>query len=144
MLPCLDRITDEQWRVVRYLCVGGWNTVFGMGVYALLHTAFGEKTHYLLLAIPANILAITNAFICYKLFVFKTSGTNLLLEYLRCYLVYGGGALVNMGILWLAVSYWGWHPSLANILATTIITIISYFGHKLFTFRMSNRHSQDE
>ena len=58
---------------IRYVIVGGWNTVFGVGCYTLLLIIFGQK-HYLLLGIFSNIIAVTNAFLCYKYFVFKTKG----------------------------------------------------------------------
>lgn len=125
---------DEFRRVFRYLLVGGWNTLFGMGVYALLFFCFGKHVNYLVLAIPANILAITNAYICYKLIVFKTRG-NILREYLKCYLVYGFSALLGMGLLFLAVELGGLHPVVANVAITGLTVAVSYVGHRFFSFR---------
>ena len=50
----------------RYLLTGAWNTLFGIGIYTLLYGLLGDRVHYLILGIPANILSITNAFLCYK------------------------------------------------------------------------------
>ena len=111
----------EFFRVIRYLLAGGWNTVFGVGLY-------------LFWAVLVNILAITNAFLCYKFFVFRTKG-NFLREYLKCYLVYGAGALLGLAGLFLLVSIAGMNPVRANILITGITVILSYFGHKYFSFR---------
>lgn len=124
---------------LRYLMAGAWNTFFGIGVYTLLYVLLGHRIHYLLLGIPANILAITNAFICYKFFVFKTKG-NIIPEYLKCYAVYGLGSLTGMLLLALLVQGLGLHPVAANILATVIIIVFSYFGHKYFSFK-NGRHS---
>ncbi len=139
------RSNAEFRRVVRYLVVGGWNTVFGLAIYALLFEIFsrrlaftlmiGEKDYlYLALSIPANILAITNAYICYKLFVFKTRG-NILREYFRCYIVYGSSMLLAMAGLYILVTLLGFHPILANVLLTFLTVSMSYLGHKFFSFR---------
>lgn len=132
-LPLLNRLSPRQYEVLAYLAAGGWNTLFGIGLYALAYRLFGEKVHYLLLAVPVNIAAITNAFCCYKLFVFRTEG-NWLREYLRCYLVYGGGSLAGMGLLWLFTELFGMSPAYANILGTAVVVTASYFGHKYFSF----------
>ena len=120
---------------IRYVIVGGWNTVFGVGCYTLLLIIFGQK-HYLLLGIFSNIIAVTNAFLCYKYFVFKTKG-NFFREYFRCYLVYGAGMLSGMAEMYLCVSILGFDAIYSNLAITGINFIISYIGHKYFSF-----HSQ--
>jgi putative flippase GtrA len=117
-----------------YLIVGGWNTLFGIGLYAVCYHLFGGQVHYLVIAVPVNIVAITNAYICYKVFVFKTCG-NYLHEYLKCFLVYGVGALVAMGLLWVLVTFAAICPDWANLFATGFVAVVSYFGHKYFSFR---------
>lgn len=120
-------------RPLRYLVVGGWNTLFGAAVYALLYYLWGERVHYLVLLIPANILAITNAFFGYKFLVFNSRG-KFWREYLRCYVVYGGAALFNAVMLYLLVTYLRISPPLANFLCIFSSTVISYFAHKNFSF----------
>ena len=73
----------EFFRVIRYLLAGGWNTVFGVGLYTAVYELWGTSGNYLFWAVLVNILAITNAFLCYKFFVFRTKG-NFLREYLKC------------------------------------------------------------
>lgn len=129
---CLLR--DPAYTVLRYLLAGAWNTFFGIGIYTLLYGLWGDRIHYLVLGIPANILAISNAFLSYKFFVFQTKG-NFLREYLKCYAVYGCGSLAGMILLALLVQGLGLHPVAANILATGLIIAFSYFGHKYFSFQ---------
>ena len=64
---------DIKSQSIRYLTTGLWNTLFGILVYTALIKIFGEN-RYLLLAVLSNIISITNAYICYKIFVFKTKG----------------------------------------------------------------------
>lgn len=117
----------------RYLIVGGWNTVFGMVVYAGLYSWLGQRTHYLVLLIPSNILAITNAYFCYKLLVFKTHG-NILREYFRCYIVYGSMMLVGSSLMFALVEWLRVPPIVANCACIILTTIFSYLSHRNYSF----------
>ena len=130
--------SEEIHRVARYLIVGGWNTLFGVGVYTVLYELLHSRVNYLVLMIPANILAVTNAYIGYKLFVFKTKG-NYIREYLRCYVVYGGGIALSFALMYLLVSVLGLHPILAQFPCVLVSILGSYVGHKHFSF--GNRSS---
>ena len=132
---------EEFRRIALYLVVGGWNTVFGIAVYTALVLLFGER-HYLLLGIPANVLAITNAFLCYKYIVFRSKGP-FWQEYLKCYIVYGGMALVGMAEMYLLVDCCRIPPIYANIAATFLNIAISYFGHKYFSFGKSKQNCHE-
>ena len=118
---------------IRYAIVGVWNTIFGLGCYTALLLLF-PKVHYLLLGVVSNILAITNAFLCYKFLVFKTKG-HFLTEYLRCYVVYGGGMLAGMCGMFVCVTILGFNAIWSNIFMTSVIFVFSYCGHRFFSFR---------
>lgn len=118
---------------VRYVIGGAWNTVFGIGCYTVLIIIFGQE-HYLLLGLFSNILAITNAFLCYKYFVFKSKGP-FWQEYFRCYLVYGSNMLIGMAEMYVCVSLLGFDAICSNLAVTVINFVVSYFGHKYFSFR---------
>jgi len=124
---------EEIRQIVLYLIVGVWNTLFGIVVYAILYKFLHRYVNYLILMVPTNILAITNAYFCYKFFVFKTRG-NYISEYLRCYIVYGGSIVLSFVLMFLLVSIFGLHPVLAQCLCVVIPTIFSYIGHKNFSF----------
>ncbi len=89
----------------RYLLVGGFNTLFGYGTFALtlflLNHVVPQRFLYLtviaasLLSTPLNI---TVAYFGYKLFVFKTRG-NYLIEWFKCFGVYGLGMLPGLLVL---------------------------------------------
>ena len=92
----------------RYLLVGGFNTLFGycsfLLILKLLATVIPAR-FLSLTAIAASIIStplnITVAYFGYKFFVFKTKG-NYLLEWLKCFAVYGTGmipGLVALGAL---------------------------------------------
>ena len=121
---------------VRYLVAGGCNTLFGYGVYALLNWQLAERLPlgYMAAAVLSNVCAITFSYLTYKFFVFRTRG-NYVREYLRCYLVYGGMALLGLALLPLFVEGFGINSYLAPILTMPVTILASYFGHRDFSFR---------
>jgi putative flippase GtrA len=128
---------------VRYLLVGGFNTVFGYSVFALLNWLFRGlgSFAYMYAWLLANIIAITAAFLAYKWFVFRTRG-NYLIEWLRCFGVYGSGLLfgaVALPITVILLRRTMHQPELAPYLAVAVLTIVtvflSFLGHKHFSFR---------
>lgn len=84
--------------------------------------------------IPSTILAITNAYICYKLFVFKTKG-NILIEYFKFYLVYGVSTLLSFGIMYCLVSGLKIPPIIAQFPCIALTTLFSYVSHHNFSFK---------
>lgn len=90
---------------IRYISVGIWNTIFGYISYALFLFLFSHllPQRFLYLAVVVASLVstpinITMAYFCYKFIVFRTTG-NYLLEWLRCFAVYGVGMLPGLLIL---------------------------------------------
>lgn len=118
---------------IRYLLAGGWNTVFGYMVSVGLYYLLSEYIHLIAIALMAHFLAISMAFLTYKLFVFQTSG-NWWKEYTRSYLVYGNTVVVSIGLLWVMVDYMAVPFWLAQGLIILITVILSYIGHSRYTF----------
>ena|SRR4030067_2569452 len=119
---------------VRYLLAGGWNTLFGYSTGIILYYSFSKYLHVIEIGVLANIIAITMAFLTYKLFVFQTKG-NWLREYFRSYIVYGGMALLGIGLLWIMVDGLNIPFWLAQGLVVVAVVVISYISHSRFTFR---------
>ena len=128
---------------VRYIVVGGFNTVFGYGLFALLTWSFKGlgSFSYMYAAVLANAIAISVAFLGYKWFVFRTRG-NYLIEWIRCFGVYGTSALIGLVGLPILVPILR-HllrtpeqaPYIAGALLTIVSVVFSFFGHKNFSFR---------
>ncbi|WP_299970806.1 GtrA family protein [Sulfuricurvum sp.] len=120
---------------IRYLIVGGWNTVFGYGVFAGLYFWLEGSVHYLVILAISYILSITNAYVGYKFFVFKTKG-NIVREYFRFYVVYGTAFLVNLIVLPFLVEVGGLNMYVAQAFVTFLTIIGSYIMHKNFSFKV--------
>ena len=123
--------------------VGGFNTAFGYGLFALLNWSFtGLGSYsYMYAAVLSNLIAITVAFLGYKWFVFRTRG-NYLIEWIRCLGVYGSSMLISLAGLAVLVPVLrrGLHrPELASYIAAAIMmvvtVILSFLGHKNISFR---------
>lgn len=133
----------QLWQLLRYLLVGGWNTLFGYGSFAVLNVLLTDKVPYayMFANVFSNVIAITVAFLGYKWFVFKTRG-NYVREYLRAFTVYGFAAILGLALLPMLVVCVGLvvHdrklvPYIAQALAIPIVVLSSFVGHKRYSFR---------
>ena len=118
---------------VRYLIVGGWNTVFGFMAFVGLYYFLGEIFHYISILTISYVASISNAYVFYKIFVFKTKG-NYLKEYLRFYLVYGLVYAMNILLLPLFVEILKINIIIAQGIILFFTVVISYTGHKYYSF----------
>ena len=121
---------------IRYLLAGSWNTVFGYAAFAAMFFFWGNNIHYMAIMIISYIVSISNAYISYKFFVFKTKG-NYLREYLRFYLVYGFAFILNIIMLPLSVEIFQINPLISQAAIVLFTAVFSYIGHKNFSFDVS-------
>jgi putative flippase GtrA len=115
--------------------VGLWNTLFAwlafVGCYAVTQH-FGLS--YLLATIPAQFVAILNAFVLQRYVVFGSAGTSVAGSFLRFSLVYWALWAINTGALALLVSTTKLDPRVASGLLAVANAGISYVLHGRFTF----------
>jgi putative flippase GtrA len=129
-------------KLIRYLIVGAFNTIFGYGCFALFtlllspHLSYG----YVVASLLANVFSITFAFFGYKWFVFKTKG-NYLREWIRCVGVYSGSMILSAAALPFVVaiirrhtSYDRGAPYIAGAIVLVISVVFSFFGHRHISF----------
>lgn len=130
-------------QLIRYLLVGTWNTLFGYTAFVVLtYLLYGLFAYsYMVASAVSNFLAITVAYIGYKFFVFKTEG-NYLREYVRFCTVYGVAAginLISLPILVTALNLMTirevYSPYIAGALLTFVTVILSFLGHRNFSFK---------
>ena len=128
---------------IRYLLVGGFNTLFGYGLFALLNWALTGRLPYayLFATFFCSLISISIAFLAYKFFVFRTRG-HYLREWIRCVSVYASSmvfGMAGMAILVPVLRHSLAKPQQASYLAAALLTsvtvIISFFGHKKISFR---------
>jgi putative flippase GtrA len=118
---------------VLYLVVGGWNTVFGYGVWALLQFLLGDRLHYLVVVLLAWPIAVLNAYLGYRVLVFR-SRDPMLRELPRFSLVYLATLVVNLAALPVALAVLPFNIYVVQALFTVLVVAGSYLGHKYYSF----------
>lgn len=150
-LEALELLYRSHGDKIRFLFVGMLNTAFGYGLYLVLlaMTRIGLEAasaagvgiptvitgNYFLISQWASwVLSVPFGTWTLKNLVFRSPG-RYLPQMIKAYAVYLPGTLVNSVGLWLAVQALGLAPSVGQLLALTVAVMISYLGHKYFTFR---------
>ena len=141
-------------RGIRYLIAGACNTLFGLCNALAMTRLFVvlEPSQPKLMGsaamLCASFLSIAFSFLTYKWFVFKTRG-NYVREYLKSLLVYLPSIAINtlaVAPLSVALNFVnapienltkiaGGSVYLATVLLVGTTLILSFFGHKHFSFR---------
>jgi len=142
--PLTDHIPQGQF--LRYLVVGGWNTLFGFGSYAFLTAVLDRHfSHgYILANLLASLINITVSFLGYKWFVFKTTG-NYFREWLRSVAVYSTAIIIGTAALPGLVRLIRHSsrlnaaaPYVAGALVMSFSVLYSFLGHRKFSFRVDD------
>ncbi len=118
---------------LRYLLIGGYNTVMSGALYAGLYLLLGEKLHYLLILVLNYLISVTHSFLTMKYLVFRSRG-HVWREYLRCQLSYLTLLGANIPLLSLLVDGLGMGAILAQFICTVVIAALGYVLHKRFSF----------
>jgi putative flippase GtrA len=129
----LALLGDER---VRFLIVGGVNTVLGYGLFALFWLTLGEQIGYLGSLYASYAVAIVAAFLLHRRFTFRVHGTgSVVVDFVRFAGVHVVSLVINTVALPLLVEAGGLYPLAAQAIVVVVTTLVSYFGHKLFSFR---------
>jgi putative flippase GtrA len=138
----LFRIVRDQR--VAFLIVGGINTLVGTGWFIFFQLTIGGSTHYMVSLLCAHVAAVLCAFVLYRRFVFRVRG-HVWLDLARFEVVNLTSLGVNAVALPFVVELIGLAAIPAQLLITSVTMLISYFGHRGFSFRRSpDRSEQDD
>ncbi len=118
---------------VRFLIVGGFNTLMGLGFFVLLHLAL-PRIPYLVTLLLTYAIGIPLAFILQRRWVFKVSG-NTLVDFFRFTSVQAAAVALNALVLPFLVEVVGLGVLIGQVVSLAIIVVGSYFAHLLISFR---------
>ncbi len=127
-------MTPERRQGLLYLAVGGWNTAFGFATFAGLQFALGDTVHYLAVLTLTWVISVLEAFVAYRLVVFRVRG-HVMRDLTRFTSVYVGAFLFNLAALPLAVDVMGIQVLVAQAAVVVVTVISSFFLHRRFSFR---------
>ena len=126
-----------------YLAVGGWNTVFGYAIWAVLQYLLGGSLHYLVVVLIAWPIAVLNAYLGYRYLVFRSRG-SMVRELPRFSLIYAVTLVVNLVLLPVALAVLPLDIYAIQALFTVAVVVGSYLSHKYFSFgRGVRRYAED-
>jgi putative flippase GtrA len=120
--------------IVRYGLVGLVNTAFGYGVFVALQLTLGTVTHYIVVLVVSNLVAIPQAYTLQRWLVFRFTG-GWWAGLARFATVYVTAFFVNLALLPLLHEVAGIPVIPAQGIATVLQVIGTYVAHRLFTFR---------
>lgn len=132
-MSIIKRLLDDE--KVRFLLVGGFNTLFGFVIYAMFtfllqNIEFG----YMLALIISQITSLFVAFALHKKVTFRKDG-HTIKDFIRFALVNSVSYAINLVILPILVHGLDWHPLVAQFSVLVVTTLISFVGHKYFSFK---------
>jgi putative flippase GtrA len=124
-------ITRNQF--IKFLCIGILNSIAGYGSFFILV----NYLNYQIALLCGHLIGVTNSFFWNKLLVFKTSNISIM-EFLRFNVVYLFVYLTNAIALYICVDIFNVDPRPAQLLLLPLVTLVSFFGQKLWTFKEKN------
>jgi putative flippase GtrA len=138
LLGPLARICLRRREQILYLVIGGWNTLFGYAIWALLNYLLHPYLHYLAIVVISWPLAVANAYICYRRFVFRSHG-SVWREVPRFSLVYVAGLVMALIVLPILVRVLPVNLYVIQALFTAVVIVLTYLAHKYFSFRVGRK-----
>ena len=128
------------WRPVRYLVVGGWNTVFGVVLFTVLYLVAGGNLGYAAVLAIAQVVAVLQAHATQRFIVWRSRGAYFH-ELGRFSVVYVFTYVANLALLALGVDYFGF-PVLPTQWAIALLLIPPTYGvQRVWAFRAGGRES---
>ena len=117
---------------LRFLLVGGFNTVFTYVFFVLLVSVLDIS--YKIAIVVCYIISTNVSIFTQRYYVFRSFG-NLKQEYIKAWKVYITTMLLNYMFMYIAVDILKANELISQALFSTIIVIITYIMHKYYTFK---------
>ncbi len=118
---------------LRYLLVGGANTLCGYLIFVTLYAMLNKIIHYNIILFIQYVININISYFTMKFFVFETIG-NYFREYIKSYIVYIFIFFLNAVLLYCSQQI-DLNVYLAQFLSVIILSIVIYILHKTVTYK---------
>lgn len=143
MLKKLYNFAKRQDKRLKFIFVGGLNTLIGYGVNALIllivfkipfnFISKATEIQALIAAVCGHAAGMVNSFFWNKYFTFENKGKSFL-QVLRFFAVSMIQLALNYGLLIFLQNVIGLGIYLAQIITLVITTLFSYIAHNYYTF----------
>ncbi|NGP07830.1 GtrA family protein [Rhodococcus sp. 14C212] len=128
----LMRLFKNQ--AVAFLLVGAFNTALGTAWFIVWQLAVGDTLGYHFAIVAGYASNVLCAFSTYRYLAFRVRG-HFLRDLWRFVTVNLSAFLLNLALMTLAVSVFGFPPIPAQIVITAVTATASFFGYRDFSFR---------
>jgi len=126
-----QQIVQVLRQFVGYLVTGGSATVVDVFVFSLL---IQSGLWYLPAICISYFFGLTTNFFLSQRFVFGVYWNNKIIQYAVFATVALNSLLANLGLLQLLINEAHWHPTLARLVSAGCVALLSFVGHKLYSF----------
>lgn len=120
-------------RKLRFLVVGGWNTLFGYLSFYALYLLTADRLHYLIVAVLAHFVAVTQSYVMQRRLVFR-SAAPVPGEFLRFNASHIGTLLFGLLAMYVLVEAASLSPLVAQAIVILTSVILSYMLHSRVSF----------
>ena len=128
----LLRVVRDQR--VAFLLVGATNTLVGFLFFAAFLATVGQRWGYLAALVCAHVVSVLFAFVLYRFLVFRVRG-HVLSDLWRFETVYLSALAVNFVLLPVLVELAHLPVLVAQALIVFVTSVMSWVGHKRYSFR---------
>ncbi len=126
-----EKIWFEFPQKLRFLLVGGFNTVFSYLLFAFLVAVL--LMPYKAALVINYIIMVNVSILTMRYYVFRSFG-NFRKEYCKAWGVYVTTLLLNYAAMYLMVDVYKMNELIAQAVYTVLITVFIYFMHKYVSF----------
>ncbi|MDQ1109921.1 putative flippase GtrA [Stenotrophomonas rhizophila] len=130
-LPRLSELYANE--KLRFLAVGGWNTLVGYLVFVLFHITLEARWGVMMTLVASYCVALPHSFLTQRLVVFR-SQRHWFPEFGRFVISNSSIFIANLLLLPLAKVLTGANTALLQAAFLVVSTVASYLVHKHFTF----------
>lgn len=133
MIENIKKIAADER--IRFLVVGGFNTAFGFLIFTSITLMLKHVPHgYMIGLIVSQFVSNFVAFYLHRKVTFKAKG-HAMTDFIRFTMVNAVSYLINLIVLPLLVNVTHMNPLIAQFLILLVTIMISFVGHKFFSFR---------
>lgn len=119
---------------IRFILVGGFNTIFGIALFGLSYYLFQLSVHVNLIFIVSSIVSISISCITLKYLVFN-DGSYTFVIFIRTF--FNQLILMFVSLIFMTLLIHLFHPIISQSISTILTAIIGYFVHKLISFNIN-------
>lgn len=134
----MKQLLEKYRELIRYLIVGVLTTMVSLFLYFLCVETILNPEVAIELQI-ANIIswigAVSFAYVTNRIYVFESKNSNIGKEMLLFFVARIGSLVLDMGIMFLAVTVMGVNDKIAKLFVQAVVIVSNYILSKLIVFR---------